>query len=790
MADLIRTIDESGELPAEIISESEDEDDDTMSGCVPEKNPGIIASRKKASTLGAKKRGGLSKSFSFKAGLSSISEPSYDPWAEVAEYVREMKKNNPTASSATGGSKSKTVDERIRELRQKKKATASIDKPEEEEQSDGSTDHRDDVFRLRERNRKAPPPARGRSTEDQRLTNTAEDIDLTAFDTDVSFEMLNLSRPLLKACLDLNFAAPTQIQAVCIPLALQGRDICGCAATGTGKTAAYMLPILERLLYKPSVTAVTRVLVLVPTRELGVQVFQVTNQLCRHAKNIEVSLAVGGLDVEIQEARLRRIPDIVIATPGRLIDHLINTPTFGLENIEVLVLDEADRMLDEYFSEQIREIIQQCAATRQTILFSATMTDKVKDLAAVSLKNPVRLFVNSNRDVAANLQQQFIKIKPAQEPKRVAILASLLDQYRDHVLVFVPTKKEAHRLHILLGLLGFECGELHGNLSQTERLEMLRRFKEDQFSIMLATDVMARGLDIQGIRTVINLTLPASYEQYVHRVGRTARAGQRGLSISLVGERERPVLKEIMKNAKDPLIQRNIDSAVIEKYVSALQDEEENVAAILQEEEAAKELEKAEAQLRRTEEKGAGALSGVNDRKIKKARRKIGRGEPVTDPAILKLMGENGQRKREWFQTPKELEQEREALKKRGRKYVQEDPIGGGFGPSKKKRRMRGKVDEDDKLRRTADFQVRAMKRARKEQRLRAVPEEGKKKFKSLKPPMRKKKKRGMVDDLVNTGQRSIKKLRQEANQVQRKKQKFGGRGGKISGGKGGKRRM
>lgn len=341
-----------------------------------------------------------------------------------------------------------------------------------------------------------------------------------------SFHTMNLSRPLLKATEALHFIHPTPIQKATIPLALAGRDICGCAATGTGKTAAYMLPILERLLYRPKEHCVTRVLILVPTRELGVQVFQVSRQLAEFT-TISFGLSVGGLDLKMQESSLRKSPDVVVATPGRLIDHLQNTPSFTLDSIEVLILDEADRMLDECFLEQMKEIVKACCPTRQTLLFSATMTDQVKDLAAVSLKKPVKVFVDSNREVTWNLRQEFVRLRQNKCHLREAILASLVCRtFRDHTMVFVRTKRECHRLHILLGLLGLRVAQLHGNMSQANRLYALKQFKEEEVDILLTTDVAARGLDITGVKTVINYELPNTVEQYIHRVGRTARAGK------------------------------------------------------------------------------------------------------------------------------------------------------------------------------------------------------------------------------------------------------------------------
>jgi ATP-dependent RNA helicase DDX27 len=345
---------------------------------------------------------------------------------------------------------------------------------------------------------------------------------------DISFTDMNLSRPLLKAVTSLGFTRPTPIQARTIPLALMGKDICGCAATGTGKTAAFMLPILERLLFRPSRIRSIRVLILLPTRELAIQVHAVGKALAKNS-NTELCLAAGGLDLKGQEAALRRSPDIVIATPGRLVDHLHNTPSFSLQTIEILVLDEADRMLDEHFFDQLNEIIRLCPVSRQTLLFSATMTDNVEELIRLSLHEPVHVFVDSNSDTADNLQQEFIRIRSNREGDREAIIAALcIRTFKSNCLAFVPTKKLAHRLRIMLALLGHKTDELHGSLTQLQRLEALKNFKDGNVNVLFATDLAARGLDIDNVMTVINYSLPPTVKQYIHRVGRTARAGRSG----------------------------------------------------------------------------------------------------------------------------------------------------------------------------------------------------------------------------------------------------------------------
>lgn len=236
---------------------------------------------------------------------------------------------------------------------------------------------------------------------------------------------MKISKPLTKALTKMGLTEPTPIQSAAIPIALQGRDICACAVTGSGKTIAFMLPTLERLVYKPKFPQVTRVLVLTPTRELAVQICKVTRDLSQFT-SINTCLCAGGFDIKSQEASLRLGPDVVVATPGRLIDHLHNTPSFNLHTVEVLILDEADRMLDEHFAEQLKEIMRMCAHTRQTMLFSATMTDRIEDLVNVSLKKPMKIFISENVDITPRLRQEFVRLRDPSDKNRESILMGII----------------------------------------------------------------------------------------------------------------------------------------------------------------------------------------------------------------------------------------------------------------------------------------------------------------------------------------------------------------------------
>ncbi|KAF4617460.1 hypothetical protein D9613_006091 [Agrocybe pediades] len=447
-------------------------------------------------------------------------------------------------------------------------------------------------------------------TDSEEETQAQKDRKAAFFDSETgpaethdSFLSMNLSRPLLKAITTLGFTKPTPIQAATIPVALLGKDVVGNAVTGSGKTAAFMIPMLERLLYreKGKKAAATRCVVLVPTRELGVQCFDVGTKLATHT-DIQLALLVGGLSLKSQEIALRARPDIVIATPGRLIDHIRNSPSFTLDAVDILVLDEADRMLSDGFADELSEIIKSCPKSRQTMLFSATMTDSVDELVKMSLNKPVRLFVDPKKTTASGLIQEFVRVKAGKENERSALLCALCKRtFKNKVIIFLRSKKLAHQMRIVFGLLGMKCEELHGDLTQEQRLNALHAFREGTVDYLMATDLASRGLDIKGVETVINYDMPTQLAQYLHRVGRTARAGKKGRSVTLVGEADRKMLKAAIKHSsgEDQVRHRIIPADIVQTWVEKVASLNTEIAEILQEEKEEKQYRKAEMELKK-----------------------------------------------------------------------------------------------------------------------------------------------------------------------------------------------
>ncbi|WWC73733.1 ATP-dependent RNA helicase DRS1 [Kwoniella pini CBS 10737] len=417
-----------------------------------------------------------------------------------------------------------------------------------------------------------------------------------------TFAAMNLSRPLLRALTSLQLNTPTPIQARAIPLALQGRDILGSAVTGSGKTAAFMIPLLERLCYRDRGKGgqACRVLILCPTRELAVQCEAVGKALTeKGGLDVRFALLVGGLSLNAQAHTLRTLPDVLIATPGRLIDHLTNTPSFTLSALDVLVIDEADRMLEAGFTDELEEIIKACPRSRQTMLFSATMTDSVDELVKLSLDKPIRVFVDPKRNTAKGLIQEFVRIR-SDETRSPSLLALCKRTVREKCIIFFRSKALAHQMRIVFGLNGLKAAELHGNLTQEQRLQALNDFKAGSVDYLLATDLASRGLDIKGVETVINYDMPGQLSQYTHRVGRTARAGRNGRSISLVGEADRKMLKAAIKQSEaDQIRHRIIPPEAVNAMLDKLNEIKDEIEEVLVEEKEEKLMRQADMELKK-----------------------------------------------------------------------------------------------------------------------------------------------------------------------------------------------
>ena len=378
----------------------------------------------------------------------------------------------------------------------------------------------------------------------------------------MSFTTLGLADGLLRAVADEGYSVPTPIQARAIPEILAGRDLLAAAQTGTGKTAAFTLPLLQNLSAKPSQgQRVVRVLVLVPTRELAAQVSESVRTYGKYLPALKTALIFGGVNFNPQADLLRRGVDIIVATPGRLLDHA-QQRTVNLSQVEVLVLDEADRMLDMGFIHDIRRVLKLLPGKRQNLMFSATFSDEIRQLAQGILRDPVSIDIAPRNSAVDTVTQKLIHVG---QHEKAGLLSHLIrtNSWRQ-TLVFTRTKRGANKLAERLARDGITTDALHGNKSQNARTRALAGFKSGEVTVLVATDIAARGLDIDMLPHVVNYELPNVPEDYVHRIGRTGRAGKDGEALALVAPDERDELRAIER-----MLRRQIPVMEVQGYVPA-----------------------------------------------------------------------------------------------------------------------------------------------------------------------------------------------------------------------------
>ncbi|WP_102349555.1 DEAD/DEAH box helicase [Bacillus sp. Marseille-P3661] len=367
------------------------------------------------------------------------------------------------------------------------------------------------------------------------------------------FHELGISEKVMKSIQAMGFEEATPIQAETIPVTLQGKDLIGQAQTGTGKTAAFGIPMIDRIeTNNPNIQGI----VVAPTRELAIQVAEELNKIGRF-NGIKVLPIYGGQDINRQIRALKNRPQIIVGTPGRLIDH-INRKTIRLQSIRIVVLDEADEMLNMGFIEDIESILKEVPEERQTLLFSATMPDPIRKIAENFMSDPVLVKVKAKEMTVPNIEQYYIEI---QEKKKFDVLTRLLDMESPELaIIFGRTKRRVDELSEALNSRGYAAEGIHGDLTQAKRSSVLKKFKTGKIEVLVATDVAARGLDISGVTHVYNFDIPQDPESYVHRIGRTGRAGKQGLAYTFVTPREIGQLKNIERTTKKSMVRKPVPS--------------------------------------------------------------------------------------------------------------------------------------------------------------------------------------------------------------------------------------
>lgn len=402
----------------------------------------------------------------------------------------------------------------------------------------------------------------------------------------MKFSKYHIVPELKKSLDDLGFKKPTDIQFKSIPQILSGQDILAIAQTGTGKTAAFAIPLISMLQQNKRKQAEQNVkaVVMVPTRELAIQIEQVFNELAQYT-DVETISLIGGVDIDPQVEKLKLGVDVLIATPGRIAD-LVHKSHLNLKKIDYLVLDEADHMLNKGFYNDIKHLLQFLPKRRQTLFFSATIDENIKDLAYALVSKPVRIQISPKDPVSKNVDHAVAYV--AMDDKRFFLERVIKENDSKKILVFVRTKVRAERVFKAMERVNIQTATIHGDKDQTDRFKVLNDFREGKIKVLIATDISARGLDIKGVEFVVNYDLPDVAENYVHRVGRTGRGVSRGTAISFCSEEEKPILEEIETYLTQPIKLLSIQKTEYEETLAISEGHTDDWKSLIEENESAK----------------------------------------------------------------------------------------------------------------------------------------------------------------------------------------------------------
>lgn len=397
----------------------------------------------------------------------------------------------------------------------------------------------------------------------------------------MKFEKYNISPQIKRSLEEYGFKRPTDIQFKAIPSILKGEDVLAIAQTGTGKTAAFAIPVLDILYNRKKETGYDGIkcLVMVPTHELAIQLTEVFEQIGRYT-NIETLGIYGGVDQEPQIRKLEKGVDIVIATPGRVFD-LLNQRHIKLRSVEILILDEADRMLDMGFYKDITDLIKYIPQQRQTLFFSATINEEIKDLAYSLVRNAIRIQISPKDPVSKNVDHAVMFV--SMDDKRFFLERIINENPDSKILVFVRTKVRAERVKEAMNRVGIKTLTMHGDKDQSDRLEVMKQFKTGDAKVLIATDISARGIDIADVNYVVNYDLPDVAENYVHRVGRTGRGNKKGHAISFCSPEEKPVLKEIEKFLDNPIRVLEVKKEDYDETITLTNEKNDNWQLLIRE---------------------------------------------------------------------------------------------------------------------------------------------------------------------------------------------------------------